>query len=655
MIDLHKLWLDGWMSYDTAEIILDAPGITRIRGPIGAGKSAIIEAIFYLLFGTTLRKTGSKILVGDLINKVLKHGYDIRLKLAVDGIPYTIREIRDRPNHGLYFSSNKKDLRGKTDPDTRKIILKKLGISAEDFRAIAVLGQRQAQQLITGKPSERAAVLVEIFGLAKYNEIIEACNADVKDAVKAKKRLTQQLQEYKEELNNLECKLLDIAETEESTGESATLAANLTRIEDQIAKTANKLLQIQRLAQDINKLIGKYDAIDEQKMRLQKVTKELRKLKEGLKRYKKPTRTKHEISIEIEKLNDKRSGIASKLTIAKQAIADAKNMKNICPVNEKNCPVNVPTEFKTAIINKNTETKDSLIEARIAVNTKYAKLEKEQENLEDYTDLHAQIHTKQNIIADLKIPDRPRDLKKQKAKLKKCQIGVAQGTEKLNKLQKERTRVQAGIAVAAERESMEKRVAEALADKEEAIENLQNLVNKKSIEAQYLAGALAVFKKMKMYKIDLVLQLLNTNIKSILDAISNKVYQAEFVSQRKSADQKKTLDKVGITVYDSHKSIPIEMCSGGQSTKVGLAVLLSTWKAANAISQKGVSSLWLDEVFGPLDEEIINRVFDAVINIANEIGTTSVKIISHRDLDSRLFDHFWDVDIIDGISNISIT
>ena len=160
---------------------------------------------------------------------------------------------------------------------------------------------------------------------------------------------------------------------------------------------------------------------------------------------------------------------------------------------------------------------------------------------------------------------------------------------------------------------------------------------------------------MKLYKIDLVIQMLNSHLKEILECVSSGEYKAEFSSQRDSANKKKKLDKIGINVYDSYKMIPIELCSGGQSTEVGLAVLLSTWKTANLISQKGVSSLWLDEVFGPLDEEVINRVFDSVIDVASSLGATTINIISHRELDSRLFDYVWDVKRENGLTQVNFT
>jgi len=146
---------------------------------------------------------------------------------------------------------------------------------------------------------------------------------------------------------------------------------------------------------------------------------------------------------------------------------------------------------------------------------------------------------------------------------------------------------------------MREKMNNLLEERESTIKRLKHKIDTRSIELQYTSGALAIFKKMKMYKIELVLQLLNKNLKEILNQISDGEYKAEFTSQKLTADRKKVLDKIGITVYDGYKAIPIELCSGGQSTEVGLAVLLSVWVTANSISNKGVSSLWLDEVFGP--------------------------------------------------------
>jgi len=646
MIDLQKLKLDGWMSYDNATFKLNNPGITRINGEIGSGKSAILEAIFYLLFGKTLRGKES---VENLINKILDKGYDIKLWFTLDGAHYAIREVRGRVNRGLYFYKHDKDLRGKSDPETRKIILKTVGMTPDDFRAIAFLGQRQTQFLVEGKPAERARAIVDIFSLNKYDDLITDCDADLKEAVREKKVLGEDLEIYAKELESLENSLLDDEDDEIDPEDLAAL-------ENKIDSIARKISKIRVLSEHIQHVITKSETLDAQRQRVRKLAIEIKKLKVERKRYTKPDSDINELEDLLSDMQEEHAEATHKLKLAKREIANAKAMTNTCPVNNKSCPVKVPVANKDLIIEKFTKKAKTAKKTEKTLEQDITKAKQTKTILRACDTLESAIRNKQDAIKEVQDAElEDVDIKEEKKKLKKYKTGIEAGSARLSALINERTEVNAALAVSEEKKSMREKVNNALATKEQSVVDLKNQVQKKSIEAQYLAGALAVFKKMKMYKIDLVLQLLNSHLKEILEKISNEEYKAEFVSQRTGSDKKKKLDKIGILVYDSYKVLPIEVCSGGQATEVGLAVLLSTWKTANSISQKGVSSLWLDEVFGPLNEEIINKIFDSVVEIANDLGATSINIISHRDLDARLFDYFWDLERIDGITQVTVT
>ena len=645
MIQLHTLKLDGWLSYNKVEIPLDKKGITWIRGKIGAGKSAILEAIFYLLFGKTLRK---KTIVANLPNKILNNGYDISLDFSVDNARYFVQEIRERKKHGLYFTKNGVSFVGKTDPETRARIQAALGMSPDDFRAIAFLGQRQSQALVEGDEAERAKTLVDIFGLEKYTDIVEACSKDVKKNIDEKKELTTTLAQYEQDFESLEKSLI----IEDEPDEVVPTAADIKHIDAKIEKVENKISFIQKKTEEVNKVIGKVLALSRQREQVQKIEEQIRTIKKDLQKRDAPTKELETLEEELQVANKNYILAKQRLEDTEAQIEKATKLKNVCPIINDTCPADVPIKHQKKILQACQKEQLGVEKNVTKLGCTVRELTKERNNTEAYEENRAELSSKRSILKSLALLEDVPSAEEQNEKLRKYRDLIIVRKDRLEKLRSKKEEMLSKITIAQQREELRERVNNALEEKEQRIQKLKKQIRNKSIEVQYLSGALAVFKKMKMYKIDLVLQLLNTHLKTILDRISDGEYKAEFTSQKQTADKKKTLDKINIVVYDSYKMLPIELCSGGQSTEVGLAVLLSVWKTANAISQKSVSSLWLDEVFGPLDTDIINRVFDSVIDIIKEMGATSVKIISHQDLDSRLFDDFWYAYRKNGISKI---
>jgi len=157
-----------------------------------------------------------------------------------------------------------------------------------------------------------------------------------------------------------------------------------------------------------------------------------------------------------------------------------------------------------------------------------------------------------------------------------------------------------------------------------------------------------------MHKIDYVLELLNTTIQKNLDFISGGLYQAQFTSQKMDSKGKRLLDSIELNFADQYKAIPIELASGGQRAQVSVSVICSVFEVARKLTSKSVSSLWLDEVLGPVSEDVIDRVFEALLKLSAKLGADSIKMVSHRSLDERLFDHVWTTSLVGGITQIEL-
>lgn len=201
MITVKTLHLDGWLSYDKATIQLDTPGIVAIKGETGSGKSAIFEAVYYLLYGDTIRKKSS---VTHLPNKILNNGYDISLEFDIDGACYRIQEIRDRENAGLHLYKGKnRDLISEKDPrDTRKKLVEIMNMEKDEFQSIAFVGQQQASILLSGTSNKRGALITLIFGLKKYDDYVEASYSDYKSLCSKKEALDRSINQ---QLQEIEC------------------------------------------------------------------------------------------------------------------------------------------------------------------------------------------------------------------------------------------------------------------------------------------------------------------------------------------------------------------------------------------------------------------------------------------------------------------
>ena len=646
MLHFEEMYLDGWMSYTDTHIQLDAPGTTLIRGPIGAGKSALLEAVFYLNFGKTFRNKDS---VNDLINKVTNNGYEIWIKQSVGSDKYLIKEIRDRKNKGLYFEKNGKRISGKTDPETRKIINAEWRMSPEEFRAIAFLGQRQSQILIEGTPSERAKIIVDIYGLNKYDVSIDSCEADIKDLNKDVSLLKTSLEGNEIDLSSLEENLL------EDIPDDDDVKISLNQVNNIIETLEEKIENIRTSTRSLYETISAIETRRNTADKIKRIRQEIKELSAKLEKYD-SEEDRDEVQNELNDLNRKISVLENKIEEAEDKIRKAERIKNECPINNEDCPVKIPSKYKSKILGSAREDKESFEQSLNTLSTKREKCRGSLSKCTERDMLLSYIETKENTIADLDIEDAPEEsLEENKEKLAKLNEKLSSRKEKLELARERQLTITRTLSEMSSKRDLQKKVRNALKEKKEAIRAIKNKLTIQSEELQYLSVALSLFRKMKMYKIDLILQTLNENIKEILNNISEGEYKAEFTTQKLSSDKKKTLDKVSIIVYDAYKSMPVELWSGGQSTEVGLAVLLSVWKTAHALSNKGVTSLWLDEVFGPLNEDIVNRVFDAVKETAENLGASSIKIISHRDLDENLFDHVWDVVLEDGITNLKVT
>lgn len=179
---LRGLKLENIRSYTTAQLSLPE-GSVLLSGDIGCGKSTILLAIDFALFGIQKNLSGASL---------LRHGKEtgsVELEFEVAKKVYTIKRTLKRKGDAVRQTAGhiiadgvKKDL---TAQESKSFILELLGYpqqalkkdSALLYRYTVYTPQEQMKQIIEANPDERLDLIRRLFGIDKYKRIAE--NAEI--------------------------------------------------------------------------------------------------------------------------------------------------------------------------------------------------------------------------------------------------------------------------------------------------------------------------------------------------------------------------------------------------------------------------------------------------------------------------------------------
>ncbi len=175
---------------------LDFTGIhlVSICGDNGNGKSAIIDAITWALWGETRAKRDD-----DLIHQNA-NDMEVEFEFAVGEQKYRIIRKHSRPkrrsasgqsslNFQIATDNGFRAMDGDSIPQTQQKIIDVLHMDYGTFTNSAFLRQGHADEFTTSSPAKRKQVLVNILGLAYY----DGFEAQAKDIVKQREMLRAQL------------------------------------------------------------------------------------------------------------------------------------------------------------------------------------------------------------------------------------------------------------------------------------------------------------------------------------------------------------------------------------------------------------------------------------------------------------------------------
>lgn len=620
-ITFRRLELDNFLSFQSACVNLDDNGFVLVSGENrnrddnaqsnGSGKSAIWEAISWVLTGETLRG------VKDVSNIFTQDGAVVRLFFTVDTDDYEIMRSKDNSKEktNLKIYVNGSDKSGKGIRDSEKILKEYLpDLNSNLISSVILLGQGLPNRFSSNTPSGRKEILEK---LSKSDFMIE----DLKGRVSRRKSCLNDKQ-YSNKL------VLDMLFFKQNTykEEQEELHSNLNQLEkdevhfEKIHEYEEKIKIIQEdiLNQEeiSSKNLNSIDAIkDKFDLSLLSINKEQEDIVD---KYQ-----EHSMA-----LTNELGSIQGLLLSKKEELSRINSIETVCPTCGR------PFEGVTRPDTTNLEEEIASIEKKVhdlrcALDDHKRSYQSELFSIKDKKELLL----KQKTIDIDKIQKLNAEIK---ASIEKLKEEIAKKQQALESLRLNKNNFEE------KRDALLKRIFE----NNEKIEEINKKILYNNNEKEIIDNRLSVINKMEtILKRDFRGVLLS----NVIDYISSqtKKYCVE-VFETDKIDFKLNGNNIDILYCGKQ----YENLSGGEKQKVDIIVQFAIRDMLCKFLNFSSNIIVLDEVFDNLDELGCQKILDLITKHLPDVE--SVFVITHHSDISIPFDN--KIIVIkdnDGISRIS--
>lgn len=195
-----SLTLNGIYSYKTQQTI-DFEHLTKnhlfgIFGPVGSGKSTILEAISYALYGETERLNSKDSRNYNMMNLksdslfidyIFKSG-----KKNTETFRFSVKGKRDKKNFEIVKTLDRKAYKQEGEswiPIDCEDVERIIGLSYDNFRRTIIIPQGKFQEFLQLGEADRTRMMMEIFNLDRYDlakktDIVDKQNLALLEGVK---------------------------------------------------------------------------------------------------------------------------------------------------------------------------------------------------------------------------------------------------------------------------------------------------------------------------------------------------------------------------------------------------------------------------------------------------------------------------------------
>ena len=672
----------NFMSFKELDLNLENRGLLLINGKNldnpalnnnGAGKSSILEAIVYALYGRTLRGLKGDSVIHQGVGKNTK----VFLDLEDNGDTYRIARYRKHSvnkNKSLLYR-NGKDITPKSEADLERYISELLQTDYNSFTA-SLLYSAESFKFATATDSEIKKAFDTMLGLDTYSKALELTRQSLRQVSLEETKLNSAIQVKQNTLDNTnnkvtqlqlnsssfaqktadkitECEVAlktleeetqDLEEDIEDLKENKNLREKkLKKAEDKLAQCKSDVKQLTKLREELQKLELEQSkaegVLKSQKFHLSFLEKQMFGLNSD----------KADKQKKIQELETTRDSLSEKIGQPCPLCGHLLTKQNIeVSQGEYNAQIDaISDEIK--IIDKSIEGVDasliterkaiSAAEAQIAESIKtqqeFKKLLKSGKVLEDDQSAAEELvdKIKQGIY---KVTS---DIRVKTVTFKNTVASIENLKKEISDLRVAKNPYEDMITTCKEEITT---LSKDLAANKEKLEKLEK-------EKSYLRFWENGFSNsgIKSYILDDVTPFLNYRLNKYLTKLTSGQIEAKFstTSTLKTGEQR---EKFNLSIVNNHGGDQYLSNSGGERKRIDLAINLALQDLVASRSTKKLNIAIFDEVFDALDENGVDGVVSLLQELSEEKST--ILVVSHNEYLKSFFTNCITVTKKDGFS-----
>lgn len=684
MIPVH-LHIAGFLSYrEPAELDFTTFDLACISGQNGAGKSSLLDAITWSLFGQARKRDDSLVNLGS-------KAAEVAFTFEYEGNVYRVQRTLPRGKGTVLefqiqepASGDWKPLTERTMRETQSRIENTLRLDYETFVNAAFFLQGRADQFTQQTASKRKDVLSSILGLETW-EIYKTRTAERRKALE-------------EEVNGIDGRVTEI---DAELSEEEPRKKRLTELETELKRLTSTRKTQEAALENIKKVAASLDQqVAAEKAKLEE---EKRGLKEQEQTVSDQESTISELTLQIESAKKslaqveekvlERTNLEAERSTAREQLAQSRAENDLLKVQMDElkeridqlsaaegatCPLcgqPLSTAHRKSTLKQlkdegkekgdrfrtNKSNMDNLAKQITEYDARIAKVESaEKERLAHsniVTQLTERIDTIKNAAKNwektgnkrLKEIEATLGSEKYAAEAQKTSGNLAEAERALFDLQEQENQLNQEVGAARQKVSVLDDLRTRRVDLSSKRETLALQIGRhKSLERAFGKDGVPALL------IEQALPEIESRANEVLDRLSNGQMSVRFVTQaeykdKKREDLKETLD---IQISDAAGTRDYEMYSGGEAFRVNFAIRLALSEVLAQRKGARLQTLVIDEGFGSQDVQGRQRLIEAINLVKNDFA--KILVITHLEELKDAFPNRIEVDKTERGSTITV-